>query len=158
MPYPQCGRSIKTYARGNNDAPITKYGSLVWLNAQIVALRPHARAHCAKGCPHQQQPQHHNHHCYHLHRALMEVRIPDPREHHATPRHGHVLSCHPSSLAAHAADTIAHQKNQHRKLKNGAKYTSPQNFCRCRSFEYQATFETNDGFQCEDSCSSRTVD
>ena len=26
MPYPQCGRSIKTYARGNNDAPIiTKY-------------------------------------------------------------------------------------------------------------------------------------
>ena len=27
MPYPQCGRSIKTYARGKNDAPsITKYG------------------------------------------------------------------------------------------------------------------------------------
>ena len=27
MPYPPCGRSIKTYARGNNDAPsITKYG------------------------------------------------------------------------------------------------------------------------------------
>ena len=45
MPYPPCGRSIKTYARGNNDAPsITKYGSL---DAQIVALRPH----CAKGAP-----------------------------------------------------------------------------------------------------------
>ena len=42
MPYPQCGRSMKTYARGNNDAPsITKYGSPVWLDAQIVALRPH---------------------------------------------------------------------------------------------------------------------
>ena len=40
MPYPQCGRSIKTYARGNNDAPsITKYGSLVRLDTQIVALR-----------------------------------------------------------------------------------------------------------------------
>ena len=40
MPYPQCGRSIKTYARGNNDAPsITKYGSLVRLDAQIVELR-----------------------------------------------------------------------------------------------------------------------
>ena len=46
MPYPPCGRSIKTYARGNNDAPsITKYGSPVRLDAQIVALR----AHCAKG-------------------------------------------------------------------------------------------------------------
>ena len=40
MPYPQCGRSIKTYARGNNDAPsITKYGSPVRLDAPIVALR-----------------------------------------------------------------------------------------------------------------------
>ena len=30
----------KTYARGNNDAPsISKYGSLVQLDAQIVALR-----------------------------------------------------------------------------------------------------------------------
>ena len=48
MPYPQCGRSIKTYASGNNDAPsITKYGSPVRLDAQIVALRPH----CAKGAP-----------------------------------------------------------------------------------------------------------
>ena len=48
MPYPPCRRSIKTYARGNNDAPsITKYGSPVWLDAQIVALR----AHCAKGAP-----------------------------------------------------------------------------------------------------------
>ena len=46
MPYPPCGRSIKTYARGNNDAPsIAKYGSLVRLDAQIVALR----LHCAKG-------------------------------------------------------------------------------------------------------------
>ena len=48
MPYPPCGRSIKTYARGNNDAPsVTKYGSLVRLDAQIVALC----AHCAKGAP-----------------------------------------------------------------------------------------------------------
>ena len=40
MPNPPCGRSIKTYARGNNDAPsITKYGSPVRLDAQIVALR-----------------------------------------------------------------------------------------------------------------------
>ena len=38
---PQCGRGMKTSARGNNDAPgITKYGSLVQLDAQIVALRP----------------------------------------------------------------------------------------------------------------------
>ena len=44
MPHPPCGRSIKTYARGNNDAPgISKYGSPVRLDAQIVALR----AHCA---------------------------------------------------------------------------------------------------------------
>ena len=44
----QCGGSIKTYARGNNDAPsITKYGSPLRLDAQIVALR----AHCAKGAP-----------------------------------------------------------------------------------------------------------
>ena len=42
MPYPPCGRSIKTSARGNNEAPsITKYGSPVRLDAQIVALRPH---------------------------------------------------------------------------------------------------------------------
>ena len=45
MPYPQCGRSVETYARGNNDAPsITKYGSPVRLDAQIVGLllrRPH---------------------------------------------------------------------------------------------------------------------
>ena len=48
MPYPPCGRRIKTYARGNNDAPsITKYGSPVRLDAQIVALHPH----CAKGAP-----------------------------------------------------------------------------------------------------------
>ena len=40
MPYPQCGRSIKTYARGNNDAPgITMYGSPVRLDDQVVALR-----------------------------------------------------------------------------------------------------------------------
>ena len=40
-PYPQCGRSMKTYARGNNDAPsITKYGSPAPLDAQ-VALCPH---------------------------------------------------------------------------------------------------------------------
>ena len=42
-----CGRSIKTYARGNNVPSITKYGSPVRLDAQIVALR----AHCAKGAP-----------------------------------------------------------------------------------------------------------
>ena len=48
MPCPQCGRSIKTYTRGNNDAPsITKYGSQVRLDAQIVTLR----AHCAEGGP-----------------------------------------------------------------------------------------------------------
>ena len=48
IPYPQCGRSIKTYARGNNDAPsIIKYRSLVRLDAQIVALRMH----CAKCAP-----------------------------------------------------------------------------------------------------------
>ena len=42
MLYPPCGRSIKTYARGNNDAPsITKYGSPLRLDTQIVALRPH---------------------------------------------------------------------------------------------------------------------
>ena len=56
MPYPPCGRSIKTYARGNNDAPsITKYGSLVRPNAQIVALR----AHCAKGAPMTDHPKRH---------------------------------------------------------------------------------------------------
>ena len=38
-PYPQCGRSSKTYAKSNNDAPsITKYGSPIWLDAQIFAL------------------------------------------------------------------------------------------------------------------------
>ena len=48
MPYPPCGRSIKTYGRGNNDAPsVTKYVSPVRLDAQTVALR----AHCAKGTP-----------------------------------------------------------------------------------------------------------
>ena len=47
MPYPPCGRSIKTYARGNNDAySITKYGSPVRLDAQIVALCEHC-AHTA---------------------------------------------------------------------------------------------------------------
>ena len=40
MPYPQCGRSTKTYARGNNDAP----RSLVRPNAQIVVVR--------RVCPH----------------------------------------------------------------------------------------------------------
>ena len=48
MPYPQCGRSIKNYARGNNDAPsISKHGSLVRPDAQIVALRTHY-AECAQ--------------------------------------------------------------------------------------------------------------
>ena len=48
VPYPPCGRSIKTCARGNVDAPsTTKYGSPVRLDAQIVALHPH----CAKGAP-----------------------------------------------------------------------------------------------------------
>ena len=42
MAHLQCGRSMKIYARGNNDAPsITEYGSPVWLDAQIVALRLH---------------------------------------------------------------------------------------------------------------------
>ena len=51
MPYPPCGRSIKTYAGGNNDAPsITKYGSPVRLDTQIVALRPHC-AHTALRAP-----------------------------------------------------------------------------------------------------------
>ena len=48
MPYPQCGRSIKPYTRGNNDAPsITKHQSLVRLDTQTVA--PHA--HYAKCAP-----------------------------------------------------------------------------------------------------------
>ena len=48
MPYPPCGTSMKTYARGNNDAlSITKYGIPILLDARIVALRPH----CAKGTP-----------------------------------------------------------------------------------------------------------
>ena len=51
MPYPPCGRSIKTSARGNNDAPSIT-GSLVWLDTQIVALR----AHCAKGAPYAKHP------------------------------------------------------------------------------------------------------
>ena len=39
---------VKTYTRGNSNAPsISKYGSLVWPNDQIVA--PHA--HCAKCAP-----------------------------------------------------------------------------------------------------------
>ena len=55
MPYPQCGRSIKTYTRGNNDAPsITKYGSPVRLDAQMVALCPH----CTKGAPVNQAKKH----------------------------------------------------------------------------------------------------
>ena len=42
MPYPQCGRSIKTYARGNNDASIiTKYGSPTRLDTQMVAVLLH---------------------------------------------------------------------------------------------------------------------
>ena len=46
VPYSPCGRSIKTYARGNNDAPsVTKYGSPVWVDAQIGALH---RLHCAR--------------------------------------------------------------------------------------------------------------
>ena len=51
MPYPPCRRSIKTYARGNNDAPsITTYGSPIRLDAQIVALCPHC-AHIALRVP-----------------------------------------------------------------------------------------------------------
>ena len=60
MPYPACGRSIKTYGRGNNDAPsVTKYGSPVWLDAQIVALHPH----CAKGAPTHRHAQRHMRMC-----------------------------------------------------------------------------------------------
>ena len=52
MPYPQCGKSIKTYARGNNDArSITKHGSPVRLDAQIVALRPHCTRTAHKAPP-----------------------------------------------------------------------------------------------------------
>ena len=52
MPYPQCGRSIKTYTRGNNDAPsITMYGSPVRLDAQIVALRPHCMCNALNAPP-----------------------------------------------------------------------------------------------------------
>ena len=41
-PNPQCGRSIKTYARGNNDTPsISKYGFVVRPHAQILAVRTH---------------------------------------------------------------------------------------------------------------------
>ena len=51
MPYPLCGRSIKIYARGNNNAPsFSKYGSLVRLDTQIVALRTHC-AKCAVCAP-----------------------------------------------------------------------------------------------------------
>ena len=53
MPYPQRGTSIKTYARGNNDAPsISKYGSLVRPGAQIVALC----VHCAECTPSMRGP------------------------------------------------------------------------------------------------------
>ena len=52
MPYPQCGRSIKTYARGKNDAPsIAKYGSLVRLDAQVVALHRHCARTTLKAPP-----------------------------------------------------------------------------------------------------------
>ena len=52
MPYPQCGRSIKAEARGNNDAPsITKYGSPIRLDAQIVALRLHCARAALKAPP-----------------------------------------------------------------------------------------------------------
>ena len=52
MPYPQCGRSIKTYTRGNNDAPsITMYGSPVRLDAQILALRPHCMCNALNAPP-----------------------------------------------------------------------------------------------------------
>ena len=45
LSHSQCGRSIKNYSQTLMDAPnITKYGSLVQRDAQIVALR----AHCAK--------------------------------------------------------------------------------------------------------------
>ena len=89
-PYPPCGRSIKTYARGNNDAPsITKYGSLVRLDAQIVALCLHyARTalrapamsklsgsqsvtHMTKQCPHFKQMIVVSHlHCERVQRSL----------------------------------------------------------------------------------------
>ena len=50
MPHPQGGRSIKTYTRGTNDAPsITKYGSPIRLDAQIVALCPHCAPENTKG-------------------------------------------------------------------------------------------------------------
>ena len=55
MPKRQCERSIKTYARGNNDTPsITKYGSPLRLDAQIVAMRTHCACTTrtlAKGAP-----------------------------------------------------------------------------------------------------------
>ena len=56
MPY---GRSIKTYATGNNDAPsIAKYGSPVRLEAQVVALRPHcARGTSAECCPFKEEDE-----------------------------------------------------------------------------------------------------
>ena len=42
---------MKTYARGNNDAPsITKYGSPVRLDANR-GTAPALRLHCAKGAP-----------------------------------------------------------------------------------------------------------
>ena len=61
MPYPQCGRGIKIYAWGNNDAPsITKYGSLVRKSRTVRAWHTHSSSSdkpsapfplpCAKAC------------------------------------------------------------------------------------------------------------
>ena len=73
MPYPQCGRSIKTYAKGNNDAPrITKYGSPVRLDGQIVALCPH-QARTALKAPSMILPPEY-------HRAHLQVTLTDIRE------------------------------------------------------------------------------
>ena len=58
MPYPQCGRSIKTYPQTTMMPPsTTKYGSLVRPHAQIVALRVHS----TKCTPH-----HHHHKRYYF--------------------------------------------------------------------------------------------
>ena len=52
MLYPPCGRSIKTYARGNTDAPsVTKYGSPLRLEAQNSCTVPALRTYCARGNP-----------------------------------------------------------------------------------------------------------
>ena len=57
MPYPQCGRSIKTYTRTNNDAPsITKYGSPMQLDAQVVAVRAPCARTALKAHPFNQEP------------------------------------------------------------------------------------------------------